>query len=236
MPEPVPRPDSPTPLAVPQPPLRRIPRRVILIVAAAALLLVIAAVAGVAWSISSNIRAGNQLAVEMDRFVAEQYPDYRVVQREPFTDYHGSGAPGNNYFLARKSEPRFVLLVAVVKPAKIDDRILALKLIPNGDYLTSDDVFSRRTIDGTWVNETDIDQVIADYVRSKPSPSALIVGTAQAEGYVALAIAGKARHTQGLGYMSPFDVTHMGEAKQSYETPGDETVTKYDWTVTAVGQ
>jgi hypothetical protein len=236
MTEPAPREESTTPLEVPERPTRRISGRVIAIVAAAVVLIAIAAVAGLAWSISSTIRAGNALAVEMDRFVAQQYPDYRVVQREPFTDYHGSGAPGNNYFLARKSEPRFVLLLAVVKPEKVDDRVLQLKLVPNGDYLTTDGVFSQKTIDDTWIEGPDIDQVIADYVRKMPSPSALIVKTDQTEGSILLGIAGKARYSQGLGYMSPFNVTHIGQDTASYDTSGDQTVAKYEYVVTVVGR
>ena len=234
MTEPVSRPATPAPLEVPERPKRHISRGLIAIVALALALIVIAVVGGTAWSYNSSIQTEKRLVAEMDRFVAQQYPDYRVVQREMYADYHGSGAPGNDYFLVRRSEPRFVLLLTVLKTAKIDDQVLHLKFTPNGDYLTSDGVFRKKAIDDTWLQEPDIDQVIADYVSKRPSPSALIINTDQTEGSVLLMIAGRARYSQGPGYISPFIPTHIGQDTQTQDTSGEESVTKWEYVVTVV--
>lgn len=202
-------------------PPRKFPRWLAPVVVVVALLVIAGVLGTPAWLVYTNVKAGNRLAKETDAFIAEQYPGYRVVQREPFTSYHASGAPGNNYFLQYSPEPRFVLLVAVLKPAKIDNKILQLKLVPNGDFLTTDDVFSRKAIDRTWVDEDTITRVIREYVRSKPSPSALVVRSYQQDSHIALGIAGKARYAKGLGYVSPLEVTHIAEARDVPDGSGD---------------
>lgn len=61
-------------------------------------------------SSNPNIRSN-----ELDTFIAEQYPDYRVLKVVSFPDQYDKGRLGMNYLLQSKTEPRFRLLVSVAQ-------------------------------------------------------------------------------------------------------------------------
>ncbi len=201
------------PLAIPvdTKPERRLPLARWIISLAVVFVIVVLSIGGfLAARIASEAKASNSLAEETDAFIKREYPDYTIVQRERFTNFHGVAGPGTNYFLERTGNPGFVLLVGVCKPKAMTPDVIALSLEREGELLTTDGVFSRSKMQGSWVTESVESAVIAQYVLQKPKSHALIARTAQHEGTIFLGIAADARYQKGLGYMSPLYVTKIG--------------------------
>lgn len=151
---------------------------------------------------------------DVDAIMAEQYPDFEVLEVNTFTNYRGTGGQGFGYIMRYRTNPDFELLVAVVRSGTElgfptgPDTLTRIDV----DWYANDAVFNASARDANGLPRTIIDEFVATYCANKPTPTCLastpiLCDTDYFDPGMELLICGKVHPPGHIGGLEP---THYG--------------------------